>query len=109
MSRKAAKQRPASASSLMADLRKKLGESQTELARLLGVSPSRLSRAELDPLTRKMLCNLLSIVNQVQAWTSPEKLVVWLRTPDPDLLDLPPIDLLASDYATTLLSNTLYL
>lgn len=53
------------------------------------------------------LANMLRIVDDVRQYAPPEEVVRWLTTPDPDFDDQPPMDLLASRYATKRLANVI--
>jgi DNA-binding transcriptional regulator YiaG len=98
--------------STITKIREHLKISNEKLAPILGTTTATVGRWEHGktkprPLAQKRLRNMLRIIEQIRYGVSPPRILAWLQTPDPDLFDLPPLDLLASDYATTLLANTL--
>ncbi|MFH1724705.1 MAG: antitoxin Xre/MbcA/ParS toxin-binding domain-containing protein [Elusimicrobiota bacterium] len=87
---------------MLARLQERLGLSQEELARILGVSSRNLSRwlsGEIGNPGESHFQNLLAIeeiVGEAGKALKPDKIALWFRTPNPALADLRPLDLLAS-------------
>ena len=83
-------------------LRKQLKLTQEEMAYLLGVTVTTLSRwatrrtAEPDPAHQEKMERLLAISRQAAKVIRPIGLERWFKTPHPLLLDLRPLDLLRS-------------
>ncbi len=83
-------------------IRKQLHLSQEEMARLLGVTVTTLSRwandrtREPDPSHRDRLNALLAVVEEANEAIKPKGIVWWFRAPHPYLSDLSPMDLLHS-------------
>ena len=83
-------------------LRKELHLSQEEMAHLLGVTVTTLSRwandrvAEPDPAHQERIATLMDLVAEAKKAIRPEGVAWWFRTPHPYLSDLSPLDLLPS-------------
>ena len=84
-------------------LRARLGVTQEECARLLGVAWATVSRWERgralpDPKIAAKLNRLRELVDLIGEAIRPEDLPKFLMTPHPDLRGHPPVDLLDNEF-----------
>lgn len=84
-------------------LRTRLGVTQEECARLLGVAWATVSRWERgralpDPKIAAKLNRLRELVDLIGEAIRPEDLPKFLMTPHPDLRGHPPVDLLDNEF-----------
>lgn len=100
--------RPSAA--LIGGLRARLGVSQEEYARLIGVAWATVSRWERgrvmpDPRARAKLNRLREIIEMIGEAIRPEDLPKFLTTPHPELRGHPPAALLDNEFGFETVKN----